>query len=79
MVENLTDEEYFIGAAPIFAANTLVTKAPEKTFVFTFRYESQPVDMVDNEFVQIRLFHEHKFSENKNCIFILITSTILLN
>ena len=39
MVENLTDEEYFIGAAPIFAANTLVTKAPEKTFVFTFRYK----------------------------------------
>jgi len=32
-VENLTDEEYFLGADPIFAANTLVTKAPERTFV----------------------------------------------
>lgn len=33
-VENLLDEEYFLGADPIFAANTLTAKAPERTFVF---------------------------------------------
>lgn len=38
-VENLTDEDYFLGSDPTFAANTLVSKAPERTFVFTFRYK----------------------------------------
>lgn len=27
-VENITDEDYFYGADPVFAANTLITKAP---------------------------------------------------
>lgn len=31
-VENATNEEYFLGADPLFAANTLVTKAPERTY-----------------------------------------------
>lgn len=29
--ENLTDEDYYLGADPVFAANTLLTKAPERT------------------------------------------------
>ncbi|MEM1433489.1 MAG: TonB-dependent receptor plug domain-containing protein [Pseudomonadota bacterium] len=36
-VDNLTDEEYFLGSDPIFAANTLVTKAPERTVVAGFK------------------------------------------
>ncbi len=36
-VDNLTDEEYFLGADPIFGANTLLTKAPERTLVGTFK------------------------------------------
>lgn len=32
-IDNLTDEDYFFGSDPIFAANTLVTKAPERVFV----------------------------------------------
>ncbi|MEM0912379.1 MAG: hypothetical protein AAGJ37_15500, partial [Pseudomonadota bacterium] len=36
-VDNLTDEDYFFGSDPIFAANTLVTKAPERTFVGSFK------------------------------------------
>ncbi|MEM0955160.1 MAG: TonB-dependent receptor plug domain-containing protein [Pseudomonadota bacterium] len=36
-VDNLTDEEYFLGADPIFGANTLVTKAPERTLVGSFK------------------------------------------
>ncbi len=31
-VENLTNEDYFAGAEPFFAANTLLTKAPERTY-----------------------------------------------
>ncbi|MEM1222994.1 MAG: TonB-dependent receptor plug domain-containing protein [Verrucomicrobiota bacterium] len=38
-VENLTDEEYFIGADPTFGANTLVTKAPETTYIFSLKYK----------------------------------------
>ena len=30
-VENLTDEDYFFGADPVFAANTIITKAPGTT------------------------------------------------
>ena len=32
-VDNLTDEDYFFGSDPIFAANTLVTAAPERTLL----------------------------------------------
>jgi iron complex outermembrane recepter protein len=28
-LQNLTNEDYFIGAEPVFAANTIITKAPE--------------------------------------------------
>jgi iron complex outermembrane recepter protein len=28
-VENITNEDYFLGAEPVFGANTLITKAPE--------------------------------------------------
>ena len=38
-VENLTDEEYFLGSDPTFAANTLSTKAPERTFAVSFKYK----------------------------------------
>ena len=38
-VENLTDEEYFLGSDPIFAANTLVAKAPERTFNLSVKYK----------------------------------------
>jgi iron complex outermembrane receptor protein len=30
-VDNLTDENYFLGSEPIFAANTLITQAPPRT------------------------------------------------
>ena len=36
-VENLTDEDYYLGADPIFAANTLLTKAPERTLLGSFK------------------------------------------
>jgi len=36
-VDNLLDEEYFLGADPLFAANTLVTAAPERTLVGSFK------------------------------------------
>ncbi len=38
-VENLTGEDYFVGSDPEFAANTLITKAPdEPEFRLTFTY-----------------------------------------
>jgi outer membrane receptor protein involved in Fe transport len=38
-IENLTNEDYFLGADPTFAANTLVTKAPETTYTFSVKYK----------------------------------------
>ena len=38
-VENLTDEDYFIGAAPTFAANNLITKAPGVEGRLSFKYK----------------------------------------
>ncbi|MEM8868122.1 MAG: TonB-dependent receptor plug domain-containing protein [Verrucomicrobiota bacterium] len=38
-IENLSDEEYFLGSDPTFAANTLVTKAPERTYIVSFKYK----------------------------------------
>lgn len=38
-VDNLTDEDYFNGADPEFAANTLITKAPEREFFVTAKYK----------------------------------------
>ncbi|MDQ8208765.1 TonB-dependent receptor [Coraliomargarita sp. SDUM461003] len=37
-IDNLTDEDYFYGSDPTFAANTLVTKAPERTYTVSFKY-----------------------------------------
>ena len=34
-VDNLTNESYFLGAEPVFGANTLITKAPPRTVRFT--------------------------------------------
>lgn len=34
-VENLTDEDWFLGGEPLFAANTLITKAPGRSFRLT--------------------------------------------
>ncbi len=39
LIDNLTDEDYFYGADPVFAANTLLTKAPERNYKFTFTYK----------------------------------------
>lgn len=39
MIDNLTDEDYYYGADPVFAANTLLTKAPERNYKFTFTYK----------------------------------------
>lgn len=36
-VENLTDEDYFLGADPLFASNTLVTKGLPRTYRFTLK------------------------------------------
>lgn len=38
-IDNLTNEDYFLGADPIFGANTLVTKAPETTYIFSAKYK----------------------------------------
>jgi iron complex outermembrane receptor protein len=38
-VENLTDEDYFLGADPEFAANTLITKAPGREYYLTVKYK----------------------------------------
>jgi iron complex outermembrane receptor protein len=38
-IENLSNEDYFIGSDPDFAANTLVTKAPETTYNFSVKYK----------------------------------------
>lgn len=37
-VENLTDEDYYLGADPVFAANTLLTKAPERTVLGSLKF-----------------------------------------
>lgn len=37
-VENLTDEDYFTGAEPIFGAGTILTKAPSTQFKLTYAY-----------------------------------------
>lgn len=37
-IENLTSEDYFLGADPVFAANTLVTKAAPVSARLTFSY-----------------------------------------
>ncbi|MGZ0657156.1 TonB-dependent siderophore receptor [Coraliomargarita sp. W4R53] len=37
-IDNLTNEDYFYGSDPTFAANTLVTKAPERTYTLSFKY-----------------------------------------
>lgn len=38
-VENVTNEDYFRGADPVFAANTVITKAPETNGKLTFTYK----------------------------------------
>lgn len=38
-VDNLTDEDYFLGADPEFAANTLITKAAGREFFVTLKYK----------------------------------------
>ena len=38
-VENITGEDYFYGADPVFAANTLITKAPGANGRVTFTYK----------------------------------------
>ncbi|HKJ91499.1 MAG TPA: hypothetical protein VJ960_10230, partial [Oceanipulchritudo sp.] len=38
-VENLTDEDYFLGSDPEFAANTLITKAPGREYYLTVKYK----------------------------------------
>lgn len=38
-VENLSDEDYFSGADPIFAASGLNTKAPERNFKVSYTYK----------------------------------------
>jgi iron complex outermembrane receptor protein len=37
-VENLLNEDYYLGADPSFAANTLISKAPETEASITFKY-----------------------------------------
>jgi iron complex outermembrane receptor protein len=37
-IDNLTNEDYYYGSDPTFAANTLVTKAPERTYTVSFKY-----------------------------------------
>lgn len=37
-IDNLTNEDYFYASDPTFAANTLVTKAPERTYTLSFKY-----------------------------------------
>ncbi|MGB0370347.1 MAG: TonB-dependent siderophore receptor [Opitutales bacterium] len=36
--ENITDEDYFLGSDPIFAANTIITKAPGAEAKISFKY-----------------------------------------
>jgi iron complex outermembrane receptor protein len=38
-IDNITDEDYFLGSDPIFAANTLITKAPERNFRVSTTYK----------------------------------------
>lgn len=38
-VENAFNEEYFLGADPIFGANTFVTKAPPTSYSLAFKYK----------------------------------------
>jgi iron complex outermembrane receptor protein len=38
-IENLTDEDYFLGSDPIFGAGTLITKAPEREFKVAYTYK----------------------------------------
>lgn len=38
-VENLTNEDYFYGADPLFAASGIITKAPERTFKASATYK----------------------------------------
>jgi len=38
-VDNLTNEDYYLGADPTFGANTLVTKAPETTYLVSVKYK----------------------------------------
>jgi len=37
-VDNLTDEEHFLGSDPLFASNTLVTKGQPRTFRLKLRH-----------------------------------------
>ena len=38
-IENLFNEDYYLGADPDFGANTLITKAPETEAVVSFKYQ----------------------------------------
>jgi iron complex outermembrane receptor protein len=38
-VENVTDEDYFYGADPLFAASGVITKAPERNFKVAYTYK----------------------------------------
>lgn len=38
-VENLTDEDHFFGADPLFAASGIITKAPERNFKVSYTYK----------------------------------------
>jgi outer membrane receptor protein involved in Fe transport len=38
-IDNLTNEDYYLGADPTFGANTLVTKAAETTYLFSVKYK----------------------------------------
>lgn len=38
-VENLTDEDYFSGADPVFGAGTIITKAPEVNYKVSYTYK----------------------------------------
>lgn len=38
-MENVTDEDYFLGADPVFAANTLITKAPGFNGKLSYTYK----------------------------------------
>jgi len=38
-IDNAFEEEYFLGADPIFGANTLVSKAEPTTYSFSVKYK----------------------------------------
>jgi iron complex outermembrane receptor protein len=38
-VDNLTNEDYFSGADPIFGAGTIITKAPEANYNVSYTYK----------------------------------------